>query len=152
LPDALTHAPGQGGIVNLPASAVILGLMGLLVIGVRQSAQLNTALVGVKLLTIAVFIGIAAFHVNPQNWQPFMPYGWFDTLPDGKTVGVLAGASLVFFAYLGFDAVSTAAEGTPGGRAHRHHRLAGFLHGGVHPGFRHSPAWCRAASSACAPS
>ncbi len=110
LPDALTRAPGQGGIVNLPASAVILGLMGLLVIGVRQSAQLNTALVGVKVLTIAVFIGIAAFNVNPQNWQPFMPYGWFDTLPDGKTVGVLAGASLVFFAYLGFDAVSTAAE------------------------------------------
>jgi APA family basic amino acid/polyamine antiporter len=110
LPDALTHAPGQGGIVNLPASAVILGLMGLLVIGVRQSAQLNTALVGVKVLTIAVFIGIAAFNVNPQNWHPFMPYGWFDTLPDGKTVGVLAGASLVFFAYLGFDAVSTAAE------------------------------------------
>lgn len=110
LPDALTHAPGQGGIVNLPASAVILALMGLLVIGVRQSAQLNTALVGVKVLTIAVFIGIAAFNVNPQNWQPFMPYGWFDTLPDGKTVGVLAGASLVFFAYLGFDAVSTAAE------------------------------------------
>lgn len=110
LPDALTHAPGQGGIVNLPASAVILALMGLLVIGVRQSAQLNTALVGVKVLTIAVFIGIAAFNVNPQNWQPFMPYGWFDTLPDGRTVGVLAGASLVFFAYLGFDAVSTAAE------------------------------------------
>jgi len=50
------------------------------------------------------------FNVNPTNWHPFMPYGWFETLPDGKTVGVLAGASLVFFAYVGFDAVSTAAE------------------------------------------
>jgi APA family basic amino acid/polyamine antiporter len=110
LPEALTKAPELGGIINLPAFAVILTLMGLLIAGVKQSAQLNTALVGVKLLTIAVFVGIAAFNVHPENWQPFMPYGWFDTLPDGKTVGVLAGASLVFFAYVGFDAVSTAVE------------------------------------------
>lgn len=57
-----------------------------------------------------MFVGIAAFNVDPANWQPFMPYGWFNTLPDGKTTGVLAGASLVFFAYVGFDAVSTAVE------------------------------------------
>lgn len=84
--------------------------MSLLIIGVKQSAQLNTAMVGIKLLTIIVFVSIAAFNVHPENWHPFMPYGWFHTLPDGKTTGVLAGASLVFFAYVGFDAVSTAAE------------------------------------------
>ncbi|MCX7627774.1 MAG: amino acid permease [Methylophilaceae bacterium] len=110
LPEALTKSPELGGIINLPAAGIILILMGLLIIGVKQSAQLNTAMVFVKLLTIAIFLGIAAFNVNPSNWHPFMPYGWFDTLPDGKTIGVLAGASLVFFAYIGFDAVSTAVE------------------------------------------
>lgn len=110
LPDTLTKSPELGGIINLPASAIILTLMGMLIIGVKQSAQLNTAMVFIKLLTITVFVSIAAFNVHPENWHPFMPYGWFSTLPDGKTVGVLAGASLVFFAYVGFDAVSTAVE------------------------------------------
>ncbi len=110
LPDALTHSPQLGGIINLPATAIILILMGMLIIGVKQSAQLNTGMVFIKLLTITVFVSIAAFNVHPENWHPFMPYGWFNTLPDGKTTGVLAGASLVFFAYVGFDAVSTAVE------------------------------------------
>jgi APA family basic amino acid/polyamine antiporter len=110
LPDVLTKSPELGGIINLPASTIILVLMGLLIIGVKQSAQLNTAMVFVKVLTICVFVGIAIFNVHPENWHPFMPYGWFNTLPDGKTTGVLAGASLVFFAYVGFDAVSTAVE------------------------------------------
>ncbi len=110
LPEALTKSPELGGIINLPASAIILILMGLLIVGVKQSAQLNTAMVFVKVLTILVFVSIAAFNVNPGNWEPFMPYGWFNTLPDGSTTGVLAGASLVFFAYVGFDAVSTAVE------------------------------------------
>jgi APA family basic amino acid/polyamine antiporter len=109
LPDMLTHAPSVGGIINLPATGIILILMGLLIIGVKQSAQLNTAMVGVKLITIAVFIAIASFNISPANWHPFMPYGWFDA-HGGHPVGVLAGASLVFFAYVGFDAVSTATE------------------------------------------
>jgi APA family basic amino acid/polyamine antiporter len=66
--------------------------------------------VAVKVSAILIFIAFAVFNVNPENWSPFMPYGWFETLPSGKTVGVLAGASIVFFAYVGFDAVSTAAE------------------------------------------
>ena len=112
LPVALTKAPSLGGIINLPASVIILMLMVLLIIGVKQSARTNNAMVFVKLLTITVFVGIAIFNVNPANWHPFMPYGWFETLPDGKTTGVLAGASMVFFAYVGFDAVSTATEET----------------------------------------
>jgi basic amino acid/polyamine antiporter, APA family len=110
LPEVLTKAPKMGGIINLPASVIILLLMGLLIIGVKHSAKANNAMVVVKLITISIFIGVAAFNVHPENWHPFMPFGWFQTLPDGKTTGVLAGASLVFFAYVGFDAVSTAAE------------------------------------------
>ena len=96
--------------MNLPAVAIILILMGLLIVGVKQSARLNAAMVFVKLLTICVFIAVAVGNVKPELWSPFMPFGWFDTLPNGKTVGVLAAASLVFFAYVGFDAVSTAVE------------------------------------------
>ena len=110
LPDMLTKAPKLGGLINLPASAIILLLMGLLIMGVKHSAKANNAMVAVKLITISIFIGIAVFSVHPDNWHPFMPFGWFQTLPDGKTTGVLAGSSLVFFAYVGFDAVSTAAE------------------------------------------
>ena len=110
LPEALTKAPKLGGMVNLPASLIILLLMGLLIAGVKHSAKINNIMVAIKLATIAVFIALATAHVNPENWQPFMPFGWFQTLPDGKTVGVFAGASIVFFAYVGFDAVSTAVE------------------------------------------
>jgi APA family basic amino acid/polyamine antiporter len=110
LPDAIIKAPKLGGLINLPASLIILILMGLLIMGVKQSAKANNAMVFVKLITILVFISIAAFNVNPDNWHPFMPFGWYESLPNGKTQGVLAGASLVFFAYVGFDAVSTAAE------------------------------------------
>ncbi|MDH4331426.1 MAG: amino acid permease [Desulfobulbaceae bacterium] len=110
LPEALTKAPSLGGIINLPAAGIVLILMVLLMLGMRESARTNMVMVFVKLLTIAVFIGVAVFHVNPENWSPFMPFGWSSQSPDGKPVGVLAGAAIVFFAYIGFDAVSTAAE------------------------------------------
>jgi len=110
LPDALTKAPQLGGIINLPAAGIVLILMVLLMLGMRESARTNMVMVFVKLLTISVFIGVAIFHVNPENWSPFMPFGWSGTSPEGKPVGVLAGAAMVFFAYVGFDAVSTAAE------------------------------------------
>jgi APA family basic amino acid/polyamine antiporter len=110
LPEHLTKAPKLGGLINLPAFTIILILMILLIMGVKQSAKANNAMVFVKLITITIFISVALFNVNPDNWHPFMPFGWFDTLPNGKTTGVLAGASIVFFAYVGFDAVSTAAE------------------------------------------
>ncbi|WP_139556244.1 APC family permease [Methylotetracoccus oryzae] len=110
LPDELTKAPELGGIINLPASAIIFFLMALLIVGAKESARLNAVMVSVKLITITVFVTIAVFNVNPANWDPFMPFGWFSHNADGKPVGVLAGASIVFFAYVGFDAVSTAAE------------------------------------------
>lgn len=103
-------AAEAGGWMNLPAVVIILALMCMLIKGVKESARLNTAMVFVKLLAIAVFIGVAMFNVKPELWDPFMPFGWFEKLENGKTVGVLAGASVVFFAYVGFDAVSTAVE------------------------------------------
>jgi APA family basic amino acid/polyamine antiporter len=110
LPESLTRAPELGGIVNLPAGAIVLVLMALLIVGVKESARLNAVMVLVKLLTITIFISLAAFNINAANWDPFMPFGWFGHNREGKPIGVLAGASIVFFAYIGFDAVSTAAE------------------------------------------
>jgi len=110
LPETLTKAPVMGGLINLPAFAIIWILTILLSIGVKESARFNNIIVIVKLSTIAIFIALASMHLNTDNWQPFMPYGWFSTLENGKNIGVLAGASLVFFAYFGFDAVSTAAD------------------------------------------
>lgn len=110
LPDAYTKGPFAGGVINIPAIVVILFLMALLIIGVRETARLNAVAVTIKLLAVAIFIGVAAFNVNPANWSPFLPFGWFGYDSAEKPIGVLAGASLVFFAYVGFDAVSTAVE------------------------------------------
>lgn len=118
LPENLTRGPfavnadglATPGIVNLPAVVIILLLMFMLIVGMKESARLNAAMVLVKLLSITVFLCVAIFHVNPENWSPFMPFGWFDTSAEGKPVGILAAASVVFFAYVGFDAVSTAVE------------------------------------------
>lgn len=78
--------------------------------GVKQSAKMNMAIVLVKVTALIVFITVAAFHINPVLWTPFMPYGWFGYTENGQTVGVLAAASLVFFAYRGFQNVSFAVE------------------------------------------
>ena len=110
LPEHLTKAPVLGGTINLPAFAIIWILTLLLMIGVKESARANNLMVIIKLSTIAIFLALSIGHISTANWQPFMPFGWFETLDNGKNIGVLAGASLVFFAYFGFDAVSTAAE------------------------------------------
>lgn len=121
LPEMLTRGPFfkeagayhfsfDHGLINLPAAAIILVLMGMLIIGVKESARLNAGMVFIKLLAIGIFLSVGIFHIDTTLWHPFMPFGWFDKTPEGTTVGVLAGASLVFFAYVGFDAVSTAVE------------------------------------------
>jgi basic amino acid/polyamine antiporter, APA family len=110
MPEHLTKAPILGGSINLPAFAIIWILTLLLMVGVKESARANNIMVIIKLSTIAIFLALSVGHISTANWQPFMPFGWFETLDNGKNIGVLAGASLVFFAYFGFDAVSTAAE------------------------------------------
>ena len=103
LPVWCSAAPGTipGAIINLPAAIIVLFVTALLVIGIKESARFTTIMVFVKLVAILTFIFVALFKVNPTNWQPFMPYGFS---------GVMTGAAIVFFAYIGFDAVSTAAE------------------------------------------
>ena len=110
IPEALSKGPSHGGLINLPASLIIILIMILLIIGVKESVKFNALMVLVKLIAIFTFIFVAAFNVDITNWQPFMPYGWFEKLDNGSTIGVLAGASIVFFAYVGFDAVSTAGD------------------------------------------
>lgn len=101
LPNYLINGPLAGGYINIFACAIIALLTALLIIGVKSSTRFNNFIVLVKLLIILVFIGVALGEVNPSNWSPFLPFGW---------KGVISGASLIFFAYIGFDAVSTAAE------------------------------------------
>lgn len=97
------------GVVNIPAALIVLALTALLIAGTRESARVNNIMVAVKLAVVAAFIVIGWGHVNPANWRPFIPdnpgeFGHF-----GLT-GVVRGASVVFFAFIGFDAVSTAAQ------------------------------------------
>lgn len=101
LPAALLTTPVEGGIINLPAALIVLVLSALLAVGVRQSARFNAIMVLVKIIAIVTFVAVAVPNVRPLNWHPFMPFGW---------KGVMGGAALIFFAYIGFDAVSTAAE------------------------------------------
>jgi APA family basic amino acid/polyamine antiporter len=101
LPDAVTKNPFDGGVVNLIAVIIIAFLSVILCLGVKHSTRLNTVVVSIKLLTIAVFIIVASMNVDIHNWANFFPFGW---------TGVMEGAALVFFAYIGFDALSTAVE------------------------------------------
>jgi len=98
-----------GATINLPAVLMILGLTGLLVIGIKESSRFNNLIVFIKILVILLFVVFGAFYINPDHWTPFIPentgdfghYGWS---------GVFRGAGIIFIAYLGFDAVSTAAQ------------------------------------------
>ena len=103
LPVALTHAYGSvpGGIIDLPALLIVLAVSAVLYVGISESARLNSLIVAIKLIVIGLVIVVGAFYVKPANWSPFAPMGWS---------GVMKGAAVIFFAYIGFDAVSTAAE------------------------------------------
>jgi APA family basic amino acid/polyamine antiporter len=78
LPEALTKAPMLGGLINLPAFAIIWLLTILLMVGVKESARFNNIIVVIKLSTIAIFIALASLHLNTDNWHPFMPFGWLN--------------------------------------------------------------------------
>ncbi|TWI67308.1 APA family basic amino acid/polyamine antiporter [Pseudoduganella lurida] len=105
LPTALTAAPGAvpGAVTyfNLPAFLIMIVLTAMLSWGMRESARLNNVMVAIKVAVVLLFIVVGARHVEPANWQPFMPYGH---------TGVLSAAAIVFFAFIGFDAVTSAAE------------------------------------------
>ena len=102
----LQTAPRIAGVpvlLNIPAAIIVLGITWLLYVGVRESSRANNAMVVVKLLVLGLFVVLGATHIDPANYKPFAPNGW---------VGIHQGAAIVFFAYIGFDAISTAAEET----------------------------------------
>ena len=132
LPHLFTNAPfdfdpttgllaSTGTLLDLPALVISVLVTTVLVIGIQESARVNAVMVAVKLAVVLFVIVVGAFYVNPQNWVPFAPYGYTgvsifghtlmgQTGPAGEPLGVLAGAGMIFFAYIGFDAVSTQAE------------------------------------------
>lgn len=101
LPKALVASPFAGGIINLPATIAVLLLTALLILGTSLSSRVNAIMVIIKLSVIAFFLVIGFKHIAPVNWTPFLPYG---------IAGIFQGASIIFFAYIGFDMISTSAE------------------------------------------
>jgi APA family basic amino acid/polyamine antiporter len=107
--------------INLPAVLIVAVVTLVLVKGIQESAGVNALMVMIKVAAVIFVIIVGAFYVNPENWKPFAPYGWTgvsffgipvhgQTTPKGDPQGMLAGASIIFFAYIGFDSVSTHAE------------------------------------------
>lgn len=132
IPHALTRAPFDfnpdtgllattGTLLDLPAIIITAIITAILVKGIRESATFNASMVIAKLAIVLLVIVLGAFYVDPKNWQPFAPYGLTGISFFGKTIvgqtglggeplGMLAGAAMIFFAYIGFDSVSTHAE------------------------------------------
>jgi basic amino acid/polyamine antiporter, APA family len=117
----LGHIAATGSVIDLPALLVAVALTVILVLGIRESVRFNTLMVAIKVGVVLLVIGLGAFLVDPANWRPFAPFGWAGVSlfghtvwgqsgPGGSPVGMLAGAGLIFFAYIGFDSVSTHAE------------------------------------------
>jgi APA family basic amino acid/polyamine antiporter len=101
--DAAPHLLGMPILIHVPAFAIVMVITWLLLRGARESATANNIMVMIKLLALTVFVAVGASHLNPANYHPFAPNGF---------TGVHQGAAIVFFAYIGFDAISTAAEET----------------------------------------
>jgi APA family basic amino acid/polyamine antiporter len=117
-PAALCNAPlvfkgswaASGAIINLPAILIVLAVTIILILGIRETSNVNAVIVAIKIAIILLFVGFCFPYVHPQNWVPFIPpstgfghYGW---------TGIMAGAGVIFYAYIGFDAVTTAAQET----------------------------------------
>src|SRR5438477_8793753 len=110
-----------GSYFDLPAILITFILTLVLVKGIKESATFNAVMVGIKLVIVLMVIGIGAFYVNPANWHPFAPFGYTgvsffghtlfgQTAPGGEPLGMIAGAAIIFFAYIGFDSVSVHSE------------------------------------------
>ncbi len=132
LPETLRESPWRydvtigdfvrtGSFINLPAIIIVAIITVVLVKGIQESANFNAAMVFIKVAAVLFVILVGAFFINPENWQPFAPYGWSgvnifgyhlagQTDPGGAPIGMLAGAAIIFFAYIGFDSVSTHTE------------------------------------------
>jgi basic amino acid/polyamine antiporter, APA family len=103
LSESITLPPGEGGDVNVPAFLLVLAVAGVLIAGIRQSARSNTVMVVIKLVVLFFFIAVALSAFDGDHFSDFAPNGW---------TGIENAAALIFFAYIGFDAVSTGREET----------------------------------------
>ncbi|HEV3140173.1 MAG TPA: amino acid permease, partial [Vicinamibacterales bacterium] len=101
--DSAPHVLGIPILVHVPASAIVMVITWLLLRGARESATANNIMVAIKLVALTIFVAVGATHLHPENYKPFAPNGF---------TGIHQGAAIVFFAYIGFDAISTAAEET----------------------------------------
>lgn len=132
LPEALRESPWRynpatggldptGSVLNLPAIVIVAVVTMVLVKGIQESATFNATMVGIKVAAVLFVIVVGAFYVDGANWKPFAPYGWTGISffghrvagqadPEGAPLGMLAGAAIIFFAYIGFDSVSTHTE------------------------------------------
>ncbi len=132
LPEALRESPWRydvtvgefvrtGSSINLPAVLIVAIITAVLVKGIQESANFNATMVFIKVAAVLFVILVGAFFIHPDNWMPFAPYGWTgvqifgahvagQTDPGGAPIGMLAGAAIIFFAYIGFDSVSTHTE------------------------------------------
>lgn len=110
LPAFLLAGPYAGGLVNLPAVVVSLAVMGLLLVGARESATINIVLVIIKIVALGAFVVLSMPAIKSGNYDPFAPFGFIGQQIGGQKVGIMAAAAIVFFAFFGFDAVSTSAE------------------------------------------
>jgi APA family basic amino acid/polyamine antiporter len=130
LPDAINGAPlaykegaliPTDSIINVPAILIALIVMAVLIKGIQESAGINAFMVFIKVGAVLFVILVGAFYIHPENYRPFAPYGWTgvgffghtllgETDAGSQPIGLLAGAAIIFFAYIGFDSVSTHAE------------------------------------------
>ena len=99
IPEQLATAPLLGGVANFPAVAIIIVIAGALIYGLKESANLNSALVAIKMIALAMFVVLALRVFNADNFDPFMPYGFAKSGPSGQEVGVMAAAAIIFFAF-----------------------------------------------------
>ncbi|HWQ20534.1 MAG TPA: amino acid permease [Methanotrichaceae archaeon] len=101
LPAQLTSDPFSGGLIDLPALLIVALITTLVLVGIREGTRFTKVLVVIKLAVVLTVIGVGYFYLDPSNWQPFIPYGPFS---------IVSAAAVIFFAYVGFDVVSTIAE------------------------------------------
>jgi APA family basic amino acid/polyamine antiporter len=101
LPELFTASPSKGGIVDLPAVLIIAVITYILYYGMKESARINNVIVGIKITIIIIFVVLGVGHIDMANYHPFAPFGFS---------GVFAATGIIFFSFIGFDAISTAAE------------------------------------------
>jgi len=115
------HFVSTGSVINLPAVLVVIVITAILVKGIHESASFNAVMVAIKVAAVLFVIGVGVFFIQKTNWHPFAPFGWTGLSffghrvagqvdSGGQPVGMLAGAAIIFFAYIGFDSVSTHTE------------------------------------------